>query len=190
MKLHALAGYVLTTCAALSAGCAILTRVTVAPTLDALGNGGVDVRVTLTPAAAGSQDTRQHTLYGVGTSIGGSYLGTERAGAAQVRVAPEIDVHFTPLYLRFGLGYSGRFTGPLPACASEQGAVGGLQGPMAYLAVDASLRSENWSYGALQFISLGPELTGEYMTSTGPCKLPNRGILSLGLSLTMLFSVL
>jgi hypothetical protein len=174
----------------LSAGCGILTRLTVAPTVDTLGNVGMDARVSITPGIS-NQGPRAGDLgwFGVDAGIGGSYLGFERAGAAQVRAAAEASIATDPLFIRMGLGYSGRFTGPLSDCMPVPLNAGSLQGPLTYLGLDVPLYRDSGSPGSIAHVALGPELTGEYLVNTAGCILPARGLFSLGLSLSMLFQI-
>lgn len=189
MEFKTSAGGVAIVGALLSAGCVAMTRVTLAPTLDTLGNVGADVRLSITPAVGGEPSRGDGGGWlAIDPSIGGSYLGAERAGAAHLRLAPELGVAVDRVVLRAGLGYSGLYSGPLSQCsgASTPGAL--LDGPVAYFGIDAPLR--RIKDVELRYVSLGTELTAEYLWSTGPCGVPNRGLFSLGgLSISLFFQI-
>lgn len=166
------------------AGCNVvgLARLTVAPTIDTLGHVGADVRVLFAPAVgAGSADG----WMGISAGIGGSYVGG--AGAAHVTLFPELGIPVEPVLLRAGLGYSGRFLAA-DCPSARQGEVAGWQAPLVLFGLDAPLTRTQWTPGYYPpVVRLGPELTGEYLVSLAPCGSANRGLFSLGLSLSVLF---
>lgn len=166
------------------AGCNLvgLARLTVAPTIDTLGHVGADVRVLFTPAfGGGSQDG----WLGISTGLSGSYVGG--AGAAHVTLFPELALPVEPVVLRAGLGYSGRFlTADCPSVRQRE--VAGWQAPFVLFGLDAPLTKTQWTPGYYPpVVRLGPELSGEYLVSLDPCASANRGLFSLGLSVSLLF---
>lgn len=175
----------------LSSGCVVLTRVTVAPTVDMLGGVGADFRVSVAPAVPGGWAGG----FGADVEVGGSYLGTERVGAAQVRIGPEFSKPAGPTLVRIGLGYSGRYTGPmLPGACADPAVTSSavLNGGLAYVGLDAPLSAEpsGMLKSGLEYVSLGPELTVELLTGSGACEVPSRGLFSLGLSLSVVYRIM
>lgn len=146
-----------------------MARITVAPTVDSLGNVGFDAKLVL---GAGPQ---QIMLFA--PSLGGSVLGREKKGA--LWFAPEISYWYEGSYgvrpmpaLRGGMFFSGRylFDGDKK-----------LQGLGANFAILPRLRDFEPNHQTHCFVHLGPELSGEYLWGTGR-DVPDRGIFSVGLT--------
>ena len=188
MKFKLIAGCFLLAQVVLGSGCIALTRLTAAPTVDGLGNLGADVRLSFTPAAIGLVPAKVEGWLGVDFGVGGGYWGTERIGAAQLRITPELAVPAKPGFVRMGIGYSGRYSGQV-SCSVTTRAAAQLNGLIAYVALDVPLLYREQSSGPLRAIYLGPELTGETLFTAGPCVIPNRGVFSLGLSLAVLLQL-
>lgn len=163
-------------------GCFGALRLTVAPTVDTTGAVGVDVRVSVTP-------------YYLDVGVGGSYIGSTANGAAQTHVGLSLygvvdhaGPGQIPFLLRTSVGYSGRFVGRLPECPKQDLLSStGWNGVFAMFALQPQIYSSDRTSRSERTLFLGPELTAEYLVATGRCDLSNRGMFSLGLSLTYLY---
>jgi hypothetical protein len=158
-------------------GCATTLRLTVAPTVDTFGHVGVDVKI--------SGGLGLSTLMVVPT-IGGSFVGTERAAA--LVVAPELSYWYDPRLsgserkmpaLRAGFFFTGRYFWQ----AEHLRRLEGVGFNFAILPRLFYRVAPNVHPDRQDFVHLGVELGGEY--AAGSVGLRDRGIFSLGLTIDL-----